>query len=127
MSAGDSELESRLVWQFGSPRSGSTWLLQILGEHQLILPINEPLIGFHLSPFIANDPGYRAEDLDLDTFTLRRTMNDVPDRFFAESFSDVWVPGLRRMLNERFAAHLSRFAEGSPDDTILVLKEPNGS
>ena len=50
-------LESRLVWLFGSPRSGSTWLLQMLGEHPRIVPINEPLIGFHLSPFQANDPG----------------------------------------------------------------------
>jgi Sulfotransferase family len=127
MSARDSDLESRLVWQFGSPRSGSSWLLQMLGDHPLILPINEPLIGYHLSPFIANDPGYRPEDLDVDTFTLRRTMGDDPDRFFAESFSDVWMPGLRRLLNERFGAHLARFAEGSPDETILVLKEPNGS
>jgi Sulfotransferase family len=127
VSAGDSDLESRLVWLFGSPRSGSTWLLQMLCDHPLVTPINEPLIGDHLSPFIANDPGYRAEDLDLDSFTIRRAMADDPDRFFAESFSDVWVPGLRRLINERFAAHLERFADGPHDETILVLKEPNGS
>jgi hypothetical protein len=127
MNAGGSDLESRIVWQFGSPRSGSSWLLQMLGDHPLILPVNEPLIGYHLGPFIANDPGYRPEDLDLDTFTLRRTMGDDADRFFAESFSDVWVAGLRRLLNERFGAHLARFAQGSPDETILILKEPNGS
>ncbi len=121
------DLESRVVWQFGSPRSGSTWLLQMLDQHPLILPINEPLIGLHLSPFLANDPGYRAEDLDLETFTVRRTMGDDPDRFFAESFGDVWVPGLRRLLNERFGAHLARSAQTSPDETIIVIKEPNGS
>jgi hypothetical protein len=120
-------LESRLVWLFGSPRSGSTWLLQMLGEHPRIVPINEPLIGFHLSPFQANDPGYRAEDLDLETFTARRAMGDDPDRFFAESFGDVWVPGLQRLLNERFEAHLARFAQSPPDETIIVVKEPNGS
>jgi hypothetical protein len=121
------DLESRLVWLLGSPRSGSTWLLQMLGEHPRIMPINEPLIGLHLSPFQANDPGYRAEDLDLETFTARRAMGDDPDRFFAESFGDVWVPGLRRLLNERFEAHLARFAQSPPDETIIVIKEPNGS
>jgi sulfotransferase family protein len=121
------DLESRLVWQFGSPRSGSTWLLQMLGEHPRIMPINEPLIGFHLSPFLANDPGYHAEDLDLETFTIRRAMGDDPERFFAESFADVWVPGLRRLLNERFGAHLARFAQSPPDETTIVIKEPNGS
>ncbi|HKH41108.1 MAG TPA: hypothetical protein VKA41_04570 [Solirubrobacterales bacterium] len=39
-------------------------------------------------------------------------MGDDPARFFAESFADVWVPGLRRLLNERFGAHLARFAWG---------------
>src|SRR5215203_534618 len=121
------DLESRLVWQFGSPRSGSTWLLQMLDQHPLILPVNEPLIGLHLSPFLANDPGYRAEDLDLETFTVRRAMGDDPARFFAESFADVWVPGLRRLLNDRFGAHLARFAKSPPDETIIVIKEPNGS
>jgi hypothetical protein len=127
MSAGDPDLESRIVWLFGSPRSGSTWLMRMLARHPRIVPINEPYIGYHLSPFLANDPGYRPEDLDLDTFTLRRAMEDDTDRFFAEAFSEVWVPGLGRLLNERFGAHLARFAEGPPDEKIVFVKEPNGS
>ena len=95
------ELESRIVWLFGSPRSGSTWLLQMPVAPADPL-MNEPTIGFHLSPFLSNEPGYRAEDLDLGTFTLRRAMRDDPERFFARAFADVWLPGLRRMLNERF-------------------------
>jgi Sulfotransferase family len=127
MSGGDPDLESRIVWLFGSPRSGSTWLMQMLGDHPRIMPINEPLIGYHLSPFLANDLGYHPEDLDLDTFTHRRAGGDDADRFFAEAFSEVWVPGLGRLLNERFDAHLARFAAGSPDEQIIVVKEPNGS
>jgi Sulfotransferase family len=127
MNTGAPTVESRIVWLFGSPRSGSTWMFQILGAHPSIARINEPMIGYHLSPFLANDLGYRAEDLDLDTFTHRRAMQDEPDRFFAEPFSGVWVPGLRRLLNDRFGAHLARIAEGPPDDKILLVKEPNGS
>jgi hypothetical protein len=93
----------------------------------MVVPMNEPLIGYHLSPFLANDLGYQPEDLDLDTFTLRRSMGDDPDRFFAESLSDVWLPSLRRLLNERFEAHLSRSADGPTSEKILLVKEPNGS
>lgn len=125
--AGETEVESRVVWFFGSPRSGSTWLALMLREHPLIAPMNEPLIGYHLSPFLSNEPGYRAEDLDLGTFTIRRVMDDDPHRFFAEPLSEVWVPGLRRLLNDRLAAHLARLAEGPPSETIVLVKEPNGS
>ena len=72
--------------------------------------MEEPTIGYHLSPFLCNEPGYHAEDLDLDTFTLRRVMEDDPHRFFAAKYADVWVPGLRRLLNDRLRAHLEREA-----------------
>jgi Sulfotransferase family len=127
MNVGDPELESRIMWLFGSPRSGSTWVVRMLRTHPRIVAINEPMIGYYLSPFLANDIGFRAEDLDLDTFTHRRARGDDADHFFAEQFSDAWLPGLRRLLNERFGAHLARFAEGPPDEKIILVKEPNGS
>jgi hypothetical protein len=121
-------VESRVIWLFGSPRSGSTWLRQMVAEHPAIEVMDEPTIGYHLSPFLSNEPGYRPEDLDLSTFTLRRLVEDNPDRFFAEKYADVWLPGLRRLLNDRLLAHLER--EGGPDaarDSLLLVKEPNGS
>src|SRR3954466_15243190 len=48
----DRDLESRLVWVFGSPRSGSTWLLRLLAEHESVVPVDEPLIGSYLGPFM---------------------------------------------------------------------------
>ena len=109
--AGDTEsVESRLVWMFGSPRSGSTWLRRMAEQHPLIVGVNEPLIGNHLSPFLSDEPGYRAEDLDLATFTFRRVLAGDPDKFFAEEYADVWLPGLRRLINDRFQAHLEREA-----------------
>jgi hypothetical protein len=49
------EIERRLVWMFGSPRTGSTWLLEMLA-HPLILEAREPL-GFrppegHADPWL---------------------------------------------------------------------------
>ena len=127
--SGDSEsIESRTIWLFGSPRSGSTWLSRMAAEHPAIEMLNEPTIGYHLSPFLSNEPGYRAEDLDVDTFTLRRVAADSPDRFFAEKYADVWLPGLGRLLNDRLLAHLQREAGAeAARRSLLLVKEPNGS
>jgi Sulfotransferase family len=98
------------------------------GQHPSVMTMNEPTIGYHLSPFLSNEPGYRAEDLDLSTFTIRRVMEDDPERFFAEKYADVWLPGLRRLLNDRLLAHLEREVGGTaPPDALLLVKEPNGS
>ena len=127
--ADDAEnVESRLIWMFGSPRSGSTWLRRMAEQHPLIVGVNEPLLGNHLSPFLSDEPGYRAEDLDLATFTFRRVLAGDPDKFFSEKYADVWVPGLRRLINDRFQAHLEREADqAAASETLLMIKEPNGS
>jgi len=126
---GDSEsVESRLIWMFGSPRSGSTWLRLMAEQHPQIVGMNEPLIGNHLSPFLSDEPGYRAEDLDLGTFTFRRVLEGDPDKFFAAKYADVWLPGLRRLINDRFQAHLEREAgAAAAREALLLIKEPNGS
>jgi hypothetical protein len=121
-------IESRTVWLFGSPRSGSTWLLLMAGQHPAVAVMNEPTLGYHLSPFLSNEPGYRARDLDLDTFTIRRVMAHDPQKFFAEKYADVWVPGLRRLINDRLRAHLEHeVGKAISDETLLLVKEPNGS
>ena len=121
-------IEARVTWLFGSPRSGSTWLRHMLAAHPGIVAIDEPTIGYHLSPFLSNEPGYHAEDLDLDTFTLRRVVEGNPERFFASKYEDIWLSGLRRLLNDRFLAHLEREVGGSaPEEALLLVKEPNGS
>jgi Sulfotransferase family len=127
--AGDSEsVESRLIWMFGSPRSGSTWLRLMAEQHPQIVGMNEPLIGNHLSPFLSDEPGYRPEDLTLDTFTFRRVLEGDPDKFFSAKYADVWLPGLRRLINERFRAHLEREAGAvAAREALLMIKEPNGS
>jgi hypothetical protein len=120
--------ESRVIWLFGSPRSGSTWLRRMAAEHPSIASMNEPTIGYHLSPFLSNEPGYHAEDLNLDTFTIRRVLEADPEKFFAVKYADVWLPGLRRLLNDRLRAHLEReVGEPANADLMLLVKEPNGS
>jgi hypothetical protein len=120
--------ESRLVWVLGSPRSGSTWLLQLLGDHEAVIPINEPLIGWYLGPFMCDLPAMHAENLDLSNFTLRKIHEDKRPSFFANEFEDVWLPGLAKMMRQRFHAHAVRYPAGVPlSRTWVVIKEPNGS
>jgi hypothetical protein len=120
--------ESRIVWIFGSPRSGSTWLLRLLGEHPAVAPMNEPLIGLYLSPFLCDLPGFEATTLDSDTFSIRTVQARKPAQFFAEEFRPVWNRTLRRLIRERFMAHLLRFpASKRASETLLLVKEPSGS
>lgn len=97
-------------------------------QHPLIVGMNEPLIGNHLSPFLSYEPGYHAEDLDLGTFTFRRVLEGDSDKFFAAQYADVWLPGLRRLINDRFLAHLEReVGATAAREALLLVKEPNGS
>lgn len=124
----DARFESHLAWIFGSPRSGSTWLLRLLAEHQAVVAVNEPLIGHYLGPFLADQPGFDASKLDASNFTLRRIQSGSRHAFFAEEFSDVWVPELGRLMRRRFLAHATRYAGGVPlSRTAVLIKDPNSS
>lgn len=123
----------QVLWVFGSPRSGSTWLLRMLGDHPRVVAINEPQIGWYLGPFMCDLPAVDPDKLGIDTFTLRRIQQDRRQQFFAEEFSDVWLPALTRMLRERFYAHAVRYPPAAGLTSILrgkgfvLVKEPNGS
>lgn len=108
----------RLLWIFGSPRSGSTWLLEMLVDCPES-PINEPLIGLHLAPFVCDRPGIHAVDLDDANFTFNRIAGGNEGYFFSELHAEAWVEPLGRLICERFAVH------GGTD--LVAVKEPNGS
>jgi len=122
-------IEERLVWVFGSPRSGSTWLLRILGDHEAIVPVNEPMLGWYLGPFLSDLPGFGSAALDSHNFTLRQVQDEKRSQFFAGEFEDVWGPALGRMICERFAAHALRYPpkNGASNRGLVLIKEPNGS
>jgi hypothetical protein len=120
--------ESRVIWVFGSPRSGSSWLLQLLASHPAVVQINEPLIGGYLGPILSDSSNVSAADLDVSNFTLLRTERDKPESFFSREFDDVWAPALGKLLVERFLAHSLRYpSEVAPSQTVVAIKEPNGS
>jgi hypothetical protein len=121
------DFESRLLWIFGSPRSGSTWLLRLLSEHHAVRGMNEPQIGAFLGPFVCDLPGRRPADLDVTNCTLLRLQRSTFVGFFADQFDEVWNPALGRLIRERLFAHACRLTEPLPRAGVLAIKEPNGS
>jgi Sulfotransferase family len=124
------DFESRLIWMFGSPRSGSNWLLSLLAEDKSIVPINEPFIGHYLAPLMIDTPGIVPSDLDVESFTISRWHrdNEGASDFFRPEFTDVWMPLLRKLLLGRFFAHAVKHpAPARLSRTLVVIKEPVGS
>jgi hypothetical protein len=139
-------LESRLVWIFGSPRSGSTWLLGLLvhplipadgavlgaelreapdGGRPCAVPINEPYIPQHLAPPLFTD---RPADDELSAVTLNSFRHGSPSYLFSDRYAEVWKPELRRLVLSRLGAQADDLsADFGLREPLMVIKEPNGS
>ena len=112
-------LERRLVWILGSPRTGSTWLANLIADDPRCVRIFEPLIGLHLgvrSTAVAHVPESQLVEkprvLDLRT---------DEHYFFSAEHAEVWIPFLRNLILRRFAVYFRRDAEA------YIVHEPNGS
>jgi hypothetical protein len=120
-------LEPRVVWMVGSPRTGSTWLLNLLRLHPQLRTLGEPLIGAHLGLAAAAAVGASARSpivgrvpRAVDVFAER------DDYFFSTRYRSVWRDSLRQLILTRFAAQL-RATGSDPRRDVLVVKEPHGS
>lgn len=115
------QFESRLVWIFGSPRSGSTWLMVLLGQHERVQAVNEPLIGYHLAPFAPHHLGLGTAGVASHQLRFDTLRADEPSYFLSRSYAGTWRPLLARLILERLRA------EAGDGDTLVVIKEPHGS
>ena len=139
----DHAFESRLAWIFGSPRTGSTWLLRLLtfplrpttkrpsgsimprkaSVQPVAVPLDEPYLPSHLTPVTNGfaEPG-------APSFLLKGMRADDPNYFFADAFAECWRPEVRRLILVRLHAQANLAArEHSLHDPFVVVKEPNGS
>jgi Sulfotransferase family len=107
------ELERRLIWIFGSPRSGSTWLMALLGDCGRVDCLNEPLIGTHLAPFM-------PEIQTSEPTTWPEDQRGRSEYLFSDEHAAVWRPLVRDLILGRLAVH-------AKPRRPLVVKEPNGS
>lgn len=149
LSFDDDAFESRLVWIFGSTRSGSTWLLRLLchpltlepkeglgfslpenargGPPLDVLPVNEFLLGRHLAP--QTGAPTEQDDGRYVPPTVNRFWSPDADYVMSKHFEDVWRPELRRFALVRLHAVLERAAPRFPvgDDPAIVIKEVGSS
>jgi hypothetical protein len=114
-------LERQVVWILGSPRSGSTWLLNLLARVTGAAAIDEPLIGAHLATPIGAVTGLPSAQDELVVEASR----DRADYFFAARHEAAWQRPLRALVLQRFAASCVEQGRGVRD--LVVVKEPNGS
>lgn len=144
------ELERRIVWIWGSPRSGSTWLLRQLcyplfpdPEATTIfrtpgaekpwerpfdtIPVDESFISNHLSPAFA-DP--REVDGSFVPGTINNYLGERPVYAYSNAYKAIWAPEARRSALVRLYGFLARAREQGIEttgDPLLIVKEVNGS
>ena len=99
---------ANIVWILGSPRTGSTWLGQVLGEPQGHALWREPFFGVVLG---------------LRNNLANREYVDSPQFMLGEPNREVWLPAMRRMFLDVADAKFPNISAGHH----LVVKEPNGS
>jgi LPS sulfotransferase NodH len=98
----------RLVWIFGTGRSGSTWLASMMGDMTGGRLWNEPLVGKLFGDFHSDA---RPKSLRSKNFVM------------ADAHRQAWLEGIRLFVS-RVAD--SRFP-GTGEGEWIVVKEPNGS
>jgi hypothetical protein len=120
------DVESRIVWLLGGPRTESTSLLELL-FYQLTadadaasgtamrtaetalrpaaIPISEPSLGVHVAPVVTVHPA--------GVFTAADVREKDPSYFFDDRYAEMWRPQLRRLIFKRIAAQPRSHAASS--------------
>ena len=112
-----------LTWILGSSRSGSTWLLRMLGDLDGVVGIDDPHLGHHLELWRPIPLAWAAAAGDPELTTLRELKRGRHDYFFSDRYADSWRPALRDLIVSRFMAQARDVAPGHAGPRIVV-KEP---
>jgi len=105
-------LEKNLVWVFGAPRSGTSWLAtQLLSYNTLVM--NEPLIGMHLGISRNTIRERIVRNLEL--------LEKEPDYFFSYRYKEAWMYYLRKFILNRIYSQYQNLSEK------IIIKEPGGT
>jgi hypothetical protein len=118
--------EDRLLWIFGSSRSGSSWLLRMLAELDHAVPIDDPHLGHHLGVWRPIPLAWATASRPPKLKTLASVKQHKDSYFFSDRYRDAWAPALRELIVARFDAEV---ANASPDGgagrtPLVVVKEP---
>jgi hypothetical protein len=112
------DISDRLVWMLGSPRTGSTWLMQLFAEIPEISVIDESYIPLHLVPI--------DHALTDGEFFQQGPRAEEPHYFFAKRYLPELFPELRSLFMRGLLRQLEELDQNT-DPRWIVIKEPNGS
>lgn len=97
-----------IIWIMGSPRTGSTWLGQMMGSMKGRREWREPFLGVLLA---------HREAL------ANRNYVKSPNYLFGEPHQDDWLRAMRELFLRVAEKRYPRFGRSN----YLIVKEPNGS
>jgi hypothetical protein len=97
----------RIIWIFGAPRSGTSWLAWMMRDLPRHLMWNEPYVGAMFGDFY-----YRHNGDD-----------QVADFILSPRYEHLWIPCLRSLILEGAAAR----HPNADHQEYVVIKEPHGS
>lgn len=117
-------VEDRLLWIFGSSRSGSTWLLRMLSDLEGVVPVDDPHLGHHLGVWRPLPLAWAAAEERPELTTLLELKREEPGYFFAERHRDAWWEPLRELIRARFEAQARDLPGGPAAATHYAVKEP---
>lgn len=98
--------DRQICFIFGAPRTGSTWLLQMLAGLDPVVVWDEPRFGW-ITTVLSQ---YPAE--------LKRS-----DSFFSQDYAEIWTSSIRQMFLDMARG---RWPGAKPSD-VLVVKEVNAN
>jgi hypothetical protein len=118
--------EDRLVWIFGSSRSGSTWLLRMLSELEGAVAVDDPHLGHHLGVWRPIPLAWSASQHQPKLTTLLDLKRHKDGYLFSDRYRDAWAPALRGLIVSRFDAQVHEaLSNGRLAATpLVVVKEP---
>jgi Sulfotransferase family len=138
-------VEKSLTWIWGSPRSGSSWLLDLLchparvARHETlgflppehggtadVIPADEPSIGHHLAPFDGTPVAFYGE---WHPGSVINGSEGRPTYIFAREHAATWKPWMRGLILARLGAIRDAAAArgiATGDAAIVVKETPSG-
>lgn len=111
--------DDALVWIMGSPRTGSTWLVNLLAWLCEAPRIDEPLISPHLATPATAISGWPVDD----DRTLHEVCHERPNYLFTDDQEAVWAPAIRELVLRRLDATIPP----SKSRRLVLVKEPHGA
>lgn len=117
------EYEKKLVWIFGTPRSGSTWLVRDILKMDRIAVLDESGIGILLGAYRDDPMPFYHMVRGTYPIKLRRIIDQEKNfAFFSAAYEKIWAKSLKRMIVDRISA---QFPVTAFD--LILIKAPNES